>query len=117
MKSHKGSFTAIKLTYEQVFGTWTLVPQKQSVFCTIAHSLQRAGLLDVCVWATQPFECDEWAVDIEQRGWAGHGLGWTKAVTVQKDTIPLHSTLCLIKITLVKRLISLISVLYLPIFL
>lgn len=45
----------------------------------------------MCVWATGPFECDEWAVDIEQRGWAGHGPGgWTKAVTVQKNTTLSH---------------------------
>lgn len=53
----------------------------------------------MCVWATGPFECDEWAVDIEQRGWAGHGPGgWTKAVTVQKkpNTMLSHSSLCLI---------------------
>lgn len=48
------------------------------------------------MWATRPFECDEWAVDIEQRGWAGHGPGWTKALTVQKGTILSHSLLCLI---------------------
>lgn len=60
------------------------------------------------MWATRPFECDEWAVDIEQRGWAGQGPGgWTKAVTVQKITMLSHSSLCLIKQnnTSVKRLI------------
>lgn len=51
----------------------------------------------LCVWATGPFECDEWAVDIQQRGWAGHGPGWTKAVTVQKDTVLSHTSLTLIR--------------------
>lgn len=48
----------------------------------------------VCVhsWATRPFECDEWAADMGQRGWAGHGSLWTKAVTVQKDTPLSHSS-------------------------
>lgn len=46
-----------------------------------------------CVCVCGPFECDEWAVDIEQRGWAGHGPGgWTKAVTVQKTQCS-HSVL------------------------
>lgn len=66
--------------------------KKQSFFCTVAVSLHRGSLL--CVWATRPFECDEWAVDAEQRGWVGHGPGWTKALTVQKATILSHSLLC-----------------------
>lgn len=98
MKSQKQrSVTPINLTHEQVSGTWMLLPLKQSVFCTVANSLHRGRLLCVCVWATRPFECDEWAVDIEQRGWAGQGPGgWTKAVTVQKNTMLSHLRLHLI---------------------
>lgn len=58
----------------------------------VADRLHRGSLLHV--WATGPFECDEWAVDIEQRGWAGRSPGgWTKAVTVQK-----HNALSLITV-------------------
>ena len=97
-KRERESVTTINLTHEQVSGTWMLLPQQQSVFCTVADSLHRGSRLcvhvcvRVCVYVCvcvcgplRPFECDEWAVDIEQRGWAGHGPGgWTKAVTVQK---------------------------------
>lgn len=81
------------MTREQVSETWMLHPLKQSIFCTVADSLHSGSLLCVCVWATGPFECDEWAVDIEQRGWARSGpLGWTKAVTVQKTQCSLTHT-------------------------
>lgn len=56
------------VAHERVSETWILLPLKQSIFCTVADSLHAGSLL--CVWATGPFECDEWAVDIEQRGWA-----------------------------------------------
>lgn len=62
------SVTLITMAHEHVSATCILLPLKQRIFCTVADCLHTASLL--CVWATRPFECDEWAVDIEQRGWA-----------------------------------------------